>query len=182
LSIFTGTLLGSIGANSDLSWRDYNAEHQVFLLEDNQSLATCFSLTPIACEARPSVMMAAIAKSLKEAIQNAIPCEKENPWILQVFVQRERQLSSVLDKIKQQIPIERHKHPLVQAHLETLATHIDYVTRPDGIFIDRQVTQQIFRGGLLKIYVVLYRRHRDTNIASRGLSHFRGHSINHIIL
>ncbi len=148
---------------SYLPWRDYNERHKVFLLEDNQSLAVCFRITPIACEARPQAMMEAIAKSLQDALQNAIPCEKTNPWILQLFVQREQDLSPVIEKIKQAIPAERHTEPLVQAHLETLQKHIDYVTRPGGVFFDQQVTQQIFRGGILKVYAVLYRRNDTTH-------------------
>lgn len=141
-----------------LPWRDYNAEHKVFLLEDNQSLSVGFQLTPIACEARPEVMMEAIAKSLQDALQNAVPCEKGNPWILQFFVQRQQNLSGVLENIKQTIPSGRHSEPLVQAHLQTMQEHLDYVTRPGGIFFDRQVTQQVFRGGVIHIYAVLYRR------------------------
>lgn len=149
-----------------LPWRDYNEEHQVFLLEDNKSLAVCFNIIPIACEARPQQMLEAIAQSLQNAIQNAIPCEKGNPWILQFFVQRQQNLSPVIDKIQQAIPVERHTEPLVQAHLNTLQQHLDYVTRPGGIFFDRQVTQQVFRGGIVKIYAVLYRRQSENKTQS----------------
>lgn len=148
---------------SYLPWRDYNEQHKVFLLEDNQSLAVGFSITPLACEARPQAMLEAIAKSLQDALQNAIPCEKNNPWVLQLFVQKEKDLSFVVDKIKQAIPVERHQEPLVQAHLNTLQQHIDYVTRPGGIFVDRQVTQQVFRGGLVQVHAVLYRRPTKKN-------------------
>ncbi len=144
--------------DSYLPWRDYNDEHKVFLLEDNQSLAVGFQLTPIACEARPAAMMEAISKSLQDALQNAIPCEKNNPWILQFFVKRQQNLSGVLDRIKQAIPDARLADPLVKAHLNTLQEHVNYVTRPGGIFFDHQVTQQTFRGGVIHIYAFLYRR------------------------
>lgn len=64
--------------------------------------------------------MEVIAKSLQDALQNAISCEKQNPWILQFFIQRQQNLSAVLDRIKQAIPAERHIEPLVQAHLKAL--------------------------------------------------------------
>ncbi len=64
-----------------------------FLLEDNQSLATGFHFTPNPCEARPEKMMKEIANALSEALKNAIPCEKNNPWILQLFIERCSDLS-----------------------------------------------------------------------------------------
>lgn len=141
-----------------LPWRDYHEKHKVFLLEDNVSLATVFSLRPIACEARPAAMMQEIARSLKDVLQNAIPCEKHNPWILQFFSVRERNLAPAWEKIKQAIPEDRQEDPLVKAHLNTMREHFAYVSRAEGLFVDHQVTQQVFRGGYLNTYAVLYRR------------------------
>ncbi len=146
-----------------LPWCDYNEKHKVFLLEDRLTLATVFSIRPIACEARPDSMMREIARSLKDALQNAIPCEKNNPWILQLFTVRERNLSKPMQLIRDAIPADRLEEPLVKAHLETMQAHFDYVSRPEGIFVDTQVTQQIFRGGYLNTYAVLYRRHDESS-------------------
>lgn len=145
-----------------LPWCDYNEKHKVFLLEDNCSLAACFNLQPLACEARSETMMREIARSFKDALQNSFPFEKNNPWILQLFVVRERDLSKPMRLVRDSISSERLEDPLVKAHLETLQQHIDYVSRPEGIFVDQQVTQQIFRGGYLKTYAVLYRKQTDT--------------------
>ena len=38
-------------------------------------------------------MMEKIAQAFKESIQNAIPQEKQQPWILQVFVTRQPSLA-----------------------------------------------------------------------------------------
>jgi conjugative transfer ATPase len=141
-----------------LPWRDYNDKYRLFLLEDNKSLATCFRLTPIPCEARPTEMLNEISKALGEAIKNSIPCEKNNPWILQVFVERHSDLSAHMTTIENSIAEEHQQSPLTQAHLKTLKEHLAYVTRPGGIFFDRQVTNQIFRGGYLNVYAILYRR------------------------
>ncbi len=124
-----------------LPWCDYHEAHQVFLLQDLCSLGVGFEITPIACEARPPEMLEAIHQSLKNALQHAIPFEKDHPWILQIFVQRDTNLSWVLDKVTQAIPKERRDTALVQAHLNTLKTHLDYVSQPGGIFMDTDVTQ-----------------------------------------
>lgn len=141
-----------------LPWCDYNEEHQLFLLEDQRSLAVCFTITPIPCEARPQNMMNEIAKSIAHALKNTVPLEKENPWILQMFVERQRDLSNEYQKIIQRIDEKQRNSALTQAHLKTLKEHFDYVTRKEGIFFDSQVTQQHFKGGRLTVRAVLYRR------------------------
>jgi conjugative transfer ATPase len=141
-----------------LPWRDFDEQHKVFLLEDHSDLAVGFEITPLPCEARPAEMMEKIAQAFKEALQNAIPQEKQNPWILQIFVTRESSLSGLMQTIEAAIEPERLNEPLVQAHLATMRSHLDYVCRPEGIFVDTQVTQQVFRGGLWKVYAFLYQR------------------------
>lgn len=78
-----------------LPWHDYNDAHQLFLLEDKRTLAAGFHITPIACEAKPTEMMQAISTALADALKNSIPCEKDNPWTLQLFTQRKSDLSNL---------------------------------------------------------------------------------------
>jgi conjugative transfer ATPase len=141
-----------------LPWRDFNEKHKCILLEDNESLGVCFKITPIPCEARPESMLNEIAKSLSEAIKNSIPCEKESPWVLQVYVHKESDLSDVYTEIENYFPEHRKSSPLTQAYLKNLKEHFEYVTQPGGIFHDTQVTNLNFQGGLLHVYAVLYRR------------------------
>jgi len=141
-------------------WKDYNDEHRLFLLEDNKSLAVCFKLTPIPCEARPPNMMEEIAGAISEAIKNAVPCEKNNPWVLQLFIERQNDLSQQYSDIENSISELRKQSSLTQAHLKTLKTHFDYVSRKGGVFFDRLVMNKIFNGGTLHVRGVIYRRIR----------------------
>ncbi len=143
-----------------LPWRDYNAVHHCFLLEDNESLGVCFKITPIPCEARPESMMQAIAQSISEALKNAIPTEKENPWTLQVYVTKEANLSSTLKEIEAYFPDNQKSTALATEYLTTLREHFKFMTRPGGLFHDTQVTNLPFRGGVMQVYAVLYRRIR----------------------
>ena len=154
-----------------LPWRDYNENHKCFLLEDNISLGICFKITPISSEARPESMMNEISKSISEAIKNSIPCEKDSPWILQVYVQKEADLSSTYNEIESYYPEHRKSSAVTQAYLNTLREHLDYVARSGGMFHDSLVTNQTFRGGILHVYAVLYRRadsNKQKNIARRS--------------
>jgi len=149
-----------------LPWRDYNELHRCFLLEDNKSLGVCFTITPIPCEARPDKMLEEISKSISEALKNTIPFEKENPWILQVYVSKEAELNSFFKDVEEYFYEKQSKQSkqknisFTEAYLKTLREHLEYVTRPGGIFQDTQVTNISFRGGLMHVYAVLYRRVR----------------------
>jgi len=143
-----------------LPWTDYNTEHKLFLLEDKKTLATGFHIIPIACEAKPSEMMQAISTALADALKNSIPCEKDNPWILQFFTQRQSELSDVYHKIENSC--KKYKDTkFTQAYLKTIKQHLDYVSNPEGLFFDQTVTQQIFKGGQLEVRAFLYRKIRD---------------------
>jgi conjugative transfer ATPase len=141
-----------------LPWRDFNTKHKVFLLEDGESLGVCFKIQPIPCEARPQTMMEEIVKSIGEAIKNAIPCEKDNPWTLQFYISKKSDLTDVYEDIKNYFPDERKKTSLTQDFLNDLKEHLEYVSREGGIFFDSQVTNLPFRAGITQIYAVLYRR------------------------
>lgn len=141
-----------------IPWRDYNNKHKCFLLEDNESLAVCFDITPLACEARPVAMMEDISKSIAEALKNAIPCEKDNPWVLQTYIKKEADLSRSYQAIENYFPEKRKATPFTEAYLANLKEHFEFITRPGGIFFDSQVTNLQFRGGVVSVYAVLYRR------------------------
>ena len=158
-----------------LPWRDYNELHRCFLLEDNESFGVCFKITPIPCEARPDKMLEEISKSISEALKNTIPFEKENPWILQVYVSKEAELESFSNEVEdyfreiqskkskqsKQTKKQNQKNTLfTEDYLKTLREHLRYITRPGGIFQDTHVTNTPFRGGLMHVYAVLYRRVR----------------------
>ena len=146
-----------------LPWRDYNEKYKCILLEDNESLGICFKIIPIACEARPEAMLNEIAKSISEAVKNSIPCEKGNPWILQLYVHKESDLSSSYTDIENYFPELRKVSALTKAYLNNLREHFEYVSRPGGIFHDSQVTNLNFRGGILHVYAVIYRRDSSNN-------------------
>jgi conjugative transfer ATPase len=141
-----------------LPWCDYNEKHKCFLLEDNESLGVCFKITPIPCEARPEAMLEEISKTIADAIKNSIPCEKENPWILQVYIKKEPSLSSAYQDVLDYFPEERKKTPLTKAYLDNIGEHFKFMDQSGGIFHDNQVTNTTFRGGVVQVNAVLYRR------------------------
>jgi conjugative transfer ATPase len=149
-------------------WVDYNDDYKCFLLEDNESLGVCFDVTPIPCEGRSESMLQEISKSISEAIKNSLTCEKEYPWIMQVYAKKEHDLSEVYDEIEAYYPDERKTSSITKAYLKNLKDHFNYVSRAGGIFHDSQVTNLNFRGGILHVYAVLYRRQKSKNNQRRS--------------
>jgi conjugative transfer ATPase len=141
-----------------LPWCDYNEKFKCFMLEDHTSLGVCFKITPIPCEARPIAMLEDIAAAISEAVKNSIPCEKDSPWILQVYAKKQPDLSHVYQEIEDSFPEKRKATLVTQDFLQNMKEHLEYVSQPDGIFHDSQVTNLNFRGGILHVYAVLYRR------------------------
>jgi len=141
-----------------LPWKDYSEKHKCILLEDNESLGICFKITPIACEARPQIMLDEITKSICEAIKNSIPFEKNNPWTLQVYVNKQSDLSPVYEKIENYFLENKKSSAITNDYLLNIKEHLAYVSEEKGIFHDSQVTNLTFRGGLLNVYAVLYQR------------------------
>lgn len=144
-----------------LPWRDYNEKYKVFLLEDNKSLGVCFKITPIPCEARPESMLCEIAKSIGDALKNSIPCEKSTPWTLQIYVYKESDLSDTYTEVQNYFYKQKKVSALTDAYLNTVRQHLKYISKKDGIFHDSQVTNLNFRGGILHVYAVLYRRESE---------------------
>jgi len=145
-----------------LPWRDFHSKRQCVLLEDNESVGVCFNVTPIACEARPESMLQEIAKSIAEAVKNSIPCEKSHPWILQIYVTKQSNLSSTYQEIENYFPEKRKRERLTREYLLNMKEHLFYLSQPGGIFHDTQVTNLNFRGGVSHVYAVLYRRKQST--------------------
>jgi conjugative transfer ATPase len=146
-----------------LPWRDYNEKYKCFLLEDNISLGVGFNVTPIPCEARPATMLEEISLAIREALKNSIPCEKDNPWILQVYATKQPDLAQAYQEIEDSFPTNRKQSLVTQDFLLNMKEHLEYVSQPAGIFHDSQVNGLAFRGGLLHVYAVLYRRKKISN-------------------
>ena len=148
-----------------LPWRDVDEQNKVFLLEDNKSLAVGFEITPLPCEARPAVMMEKISQAFKESLQNAIPQEKNHPWILQIICDAQWHTVAVTYK--------KFGHPLTRNGIPNRwcrriwkrCAFIWNMSAVPAVFLwIVQVTQQVFRGGFWQVYAFLYRRETDRKI------------------
>jgi len=141
-----------------LPWVEYLPDSQCFLLEDGVSVGALFDLTPVGTEARTRPFMVALRNAIQTALSEALPELDEGPWVLQLYVQDEPSLDSLVQSLQQYptAPLRKQAysrvwHSLVQAHCQRLCT-------PGGLFVDTALTGSPWRGQIRRVRAVLYRR------------------------
>ncbi len=157
-----------------LALRDYDPNDRIFLLSDQRSVGTALGLNLWPCEARPADQLTAWAQQLASGIAQAIPQEKGSPWIVQWYVEDDLDLAPFYDQLCAAIPMARRGDVLTQQYLQVMQTHLQFMTRPGGVFVDRAQGDQRFNARIRRVRVMLYRKmashlappSRDTAIAA----------------
>ena len=141
-----------------LPWMEYIPESKAFLLEDGVSLGALFEVQPVGCEARTSAFMTQLRDAIQIAINETIPERDDAPWVLQVYVQDEPQLTGFSESLAS------YPSPAVRAsdyslhYQSVMAKHLQAISRPGGLFDDTTVTGSRWQGQQRRTRVVLYRR------------------------
>ena len=141
-----------------LPWMEYLPESRTFLLEDGVSVGALFELTPIGVEARPAESLEQLREGLQTVLADAIPEDDESPWIVQLYVQDEPQLTKYLQRILDYVQPHVKDTPFTRNYLAHYAAHLRHITRPGGLFQDTAVTGERWQGRYRRLRLVLYRR------------------------
>jgi len=140
-----------------LPWLDYDQKSKTFTLEDGVSAGVMFELSGIPTEAKPDKYLNEIHINIQTCINHTIP-QKDNPSVLQSFVQDENSLSSFFNELENYIPVENREEPLTQHFTAEFKEHIKNIANPNGYFVDHAVTGGEWSGKQRKVRVFLYRR------------------------
>ena len=150
-----------------LPYISYEHNESVFHLRDGSSIGALFELTPIPTEAQPVQYLEEHAKKIQEAIQ-AIPASDASPWIVQFFVNDDRNLEHLNSYFEDYILSQHKDDPgrgqevlqskFTKSVLADIASHLDTVSRPQGLFTDTQVTGQVWRGQIRRVRCCIYKR------------------------
>lgn len=146
---------------NELPWMEYQPEHQCFLLDDGISVGSLFKIRTVGSEARTQTFMKNTRNGLQEVI-NAIPEERGNPWILQLYLQDEPDFGRLTDKIRNYVKPSAKETEFTDAFLETMDQHFQSITSPEGLFHDELVTGATWRGQQRSVRAALY-RHTSKN-------------------
>ncbi|MCE4552695.1 TraC family protein, partial [Xanthomonas hortorum] len=86
-----------------LPWVEFLPETQCMLLEDGQSVAAFFELTPLGTEGREAVWLAQARDALENALQDSFDELDENPWVVQLYAQDEANFDQYLQTLNDYI-------------------------------------------------------------------------------
>ena len=149
-----------------LPWTGFDPKDEIFYLKDGRSIGAIFEFTPIPTEAQPESFFEERRRAVQEALQS-IP-ESESPWIAQWFLNDDRNIDAVIDEFVSYIKKVHAKKrgraeeilnsKFTQAFIEELKAHLDSVSKETGLFVDTQVTGQIWRGQVRRTRCVVYKK------------------------
>lgn len=150
-----------------LPYTSYDLKDDVFVMKDGATLGAMFELSPIPTEAQSTQYLLERARKVQEALQ-AIQESDASPWIVQFFVNDDRNIDTLNDYLVNYIR-QVHKayperaeailnSPFTQSVLKEFEKHLELVSRPQGLFVDTLVTGQPWRGQMRRVRCCIYKR------------------------
>lgn len=143
---------------------DFNEQEQVFLFADGKSLGSGFELGDIPAEAAAQEYLQAVFKKIRDTFASVVPLYPVDPWVMQMFVQDEYCLDSVLEHVRNQVPFNLRDRSLTQDYLQRLQDLYRKMTKPEGLFLDPK-TGLPYRGRRRRIRVLFYRQLHQSNLS-----------------
>jgi conjugative transfer ATPase len=140
-----------------LALREYDPVHKAFLLADQRSVGSAIDIELLSCEARPAIALQALASTLASGLQQAIPQEMGSPWIVQWYVEDDLDLAPFNERLQTYVPRARAEDDLTRRYLAIMQTHLRWMSREGGIFVDRFQAGQPFNMRCRRVRMMLYR-------------------------
>ena len=150
-----------------LPWVEYLPDSKCMLLEDGQSVAAFFELTPLGTEGREAAWLAQARDSLENALQDSFDELDENPWVIQLYAQDEPSFDQYMQTLGDYVQPRARGTRFTDLYLRFFSHHLHAVAKPGGLFEDTVVTRLRWRGQSRRVRLVVYRRTK-TSTARRG--------------
>ncbi|HAT9060326.1 TPA: conjugative transfer ATPase [Legionella pneumophila subsp. pneumophila] len=141
---------------NQLSMVDFNDELNLFLLNDGVSIGSGFELASIPAEATSTEHLHAVFSKIRDTFATVVPLHKEDPWVMQMYVNDEYSLKPVLTHIQQSIAPDIAETSFTRDYLARLDDLFCKMTRTEGLFVDPK-TDGPYRGRRRRIRVLFYR-------------------------
>ena len=137
---------------------DFCDKKNLFLLNDGVSVASGFELSAIAAEATSPEHLNQVFEKIRDTFAHVVPLHKDDPWVMQMYVQDEYALSSVLHHMEKAIDPKHLQTTFTQDYLTRVGDLFTKMARPEGLFLDPK-TGMPYRARLRRIRVLFYRRY-----------------------
>ncbi|WP_419420698.1 conjugative transfer ATPase [Legionella sp. D16C41] len=139
---------------------DFCDKENLFLLQDGVSIGSGFELASIPAEASSTDHLEAVFQKVKETFATVVPLYKEDPWVMQMYVNDDYCLKPVLKHIKQHVNSGLIDDSFTQDYCNRLADLMTKMTREEGLFYDPK-TGMPYRGRRRRIRVLFYRLYQQ---------------------
>ncbi|KWU48834.1 conjugative transfer ATPase [Pseudomonas palleroniana] len=146
-----------------LPWVEFLPDSQCMLLEDGESVAAFFELTPVGTEGREASWLKTVRDALENALQDSFDELEGQPWVVQLYAQDESDWANYLNKLKAYIQPRAQGTAFAEYYLQMFEQHLRAISKPGGLFEDTAVTKLPWRGQTRKVRLVVYRRSKSTS-------------------
>ncbi|MBA2648191.1 MAG: TraC family protein, partial [Legionella sp.] len=140
---------------------DFCDEHNIFLLNDGISIGSGFELASVPAEAASPTHLESVFNKIRDTFAAVVPLHKDDPWIMQMYVNDDYNLKSVFRHTEKSIHPDIAKTPFTQDYLSRLDDLFTKMTRPEGLFMDPK-TDMPYRGRRRRVRVLFYRLYQQT--------------------
>lgn len=152
-----------------LPWVEYLPDSRCMLLEDGQSVAAFFELTPLGTEGREATWLAQARDSLENALQDSFDEREDNPWVVQLYAQDETNVDHYMQALRAYIQPRAQGSQFTDFYLRFFEHHLRAIAKPGGLFEDTVVSRLRWRGQSRRVRMVVY-RHVTAGTSRRGQS------------
>ena len=146
----------------ELPWVEYLPDVQQIAFADDKTVMACYELTPVATEGRSLPMLRRIVQDIVPLLDNVIPEEKHDPWILGFYGNMDHAIDGVVDKMRNYAHERASGSAYTEDYLARMEEHYHDVTREGGYFHDDVVTDTAWGGKTQRVRLVLYRQYSRT--------------------
>ena len=141
-----------------LPWTTYLPDRKFFVLDDGISIGCALELFPIGTEAVSEEFLVDVRNALQVALVDAIPEDTRHPWVLQLFLQDDYDLTPLRNFISTYGTAEARGTSYAGEFKDLFDAHLQRLSRPEGVFVDKAVTDAPWRGKIRRVRVTLYQR------------------------
>lgn len=152
-----------------LPWAEYLPASKSLLLDDGESVAGFFELTPIGTEGRETAWLREVRDALENALQDSFDELEDHPWVVQLFAQDETDWAPYLHQLRGYLQPRAEGTAFSDFYLRFFEHHLQAIAKPGGLFEDTTVTQLPWRGQTRRVRLVVT-RHVDGAPSRRGQS------------
>ncbi|HEV2678915.1 MAG TPA: conjugative transfer ATPase [Rhodanobacter sp.] len=152
-----------------LPWVEFLAESKSLLLDDGESVAAFFDITPIGTEGREPKWLNQVRDAVENALQDSLDELEDNPWVVQFYVQDETGWDDYLRTLHDYVQPRARDTAFTAFYLRFFEHHLRAIAKPGGLFEDTAVTRLPWRGKTRRVRLVVYRHVGGTG-GRRGTS------------